>query len=202
MDFLFAKKSSRDMTVRFGQNPKSAKAAPSALHSQRQILPQITSLRTNTLSPKIRLKINYEKLKERLLIQQVKMAKKILVVDDEPDIRKLTSLRLKLSGYEAITAVDGKDALDSIRQQKPDLVLLDLLLPVIDGFEVCKKIKADEELKQIPVILFTARSDTMTVEKAKQLGASDYMTKPFNPEEMLNKIKQALESKAEVSNPH
>jgi two-component system alkaline phosphatase synthesis response regulator PhoP len=129
------------------------------------------------------------------------MAKKILVVDDEPDIRKLTSLRLKLSGYDALTAADGQEALDLIRQHKPDLVLLDLLLPVIGGSEVCKQIKEDEELKHTPVILFTARSDTMTAEKAKQLGADDYMTKPFDPEEMLNKIKQTLESKPTLPVP-
>jgi two-component system alkaline phosphatase synthesis response regulator PhoP len=132
------------------------------------------------------------------------MAKKILVVDDEPDILKLTSLRLKLSGYEVLTATNGQDALDLIRQQRPDLVLLDSLLPLvggsnISGSDVCEKVKKDEQLKQTRIILFTARSNSMTARRAKLLGADDYMTKPFDAEELLKKIKQTLESNSASS---
>lgn len=111
--------------------------------------------------------------------------KTILIVDDEPDILRLTSLRLKKLGFDVITAVDGKQALDVIRNEKPDLVLLDLALPLLNGDEVCKRIKKDEKVKHIPIILFTAHSDTMTAEKAKEFGADDYIIKPFDPDELI-----------------
>ena len=86
------------------------------------------------------------------------MAKKILIVDDEPDILKIVTYRLGKAGYEIIAAADGQKGLDLIKEQKPDLVLLDLRLPVLDGDEVCKQVKADDKLKDIPVILLTATS--------------------------------------------
>ncbi len=133
------------------------------------------------------------------------MAKKILVVDDELDILKLTSLRLKISGYNVLTATNGQKALDLIRQDKPDLVLLDSLLPLVEGSnisgaEVCERVKKDKELSNVHIILFTARSDSITAKKAKELGADAYITKPFDPQELLNKIKQTLESMSTVSN--
>jgi two-component system alkaline phosphatase synthesis response regulator PhoP len=118
--------------------------------------------------------------------------KKILIVDDEPDILKLASLRLKKLGYDVIMAVNGKEALDIMRDEKPDLILLDLILPVMNGADVCKKTKNDEKLKHIPIILFTAQSDTMTAEKAKEFGANDYITKPFDPEELRGKVEEIL----------
>lgn len=121
--------------------------------------------------------------------------KKILIVDDEPDILRLTSLRLRKLGYDVLTAADGKEALDAIRNGNPDLVLLDLLIPFMNGAEVCEQIKNDKTLKHIPIILFTAHSDTMTIEKAKILGADDYITKPFDPDELIAKVDKALTEK-------
>ena len=118
--------------------------------------------------------------------------KKILIVDDEPDILRLTSLRLRKLGYDVLTAVDGKEALDAIRNENPDLVLLDLLIPFMNGAEVCEQVKNDKTLKHIPIILFTAHSDTMTAEKAKKLGAEDYIIKPFDPEELTDKVEEIL----------
>lgn len=118
--------------------------------------------------------------------------KKILIVDDEPDILKLTSLRLRKLGYDVLTAVNGQEGLESIRVEKPDLVLLDLILPIMSGADVCRKIKNDEKLEHIPIILFTASCDTITAEKAKILGAEDYMVKPFNPKELMNKVERIL----------
>lgn len=120
------------------------------------------------------------------------MAKKILVVDDELDILKITAFILKKAGYEIITAGNGQVALDLIRDKKPDLILLDLRLPIINGYEVCKIIKNDEELKHIPIILFTARCVGMVDEKTKELEADDYMIKPFVKEELLKKVKKAI----------
>ncbi len=118
--------------------------------------------------------------------------KKILIVDDEPDILRLISLRLRKLGYDVLTAVDGKEALDAIRNENPDLVLLDLLIPFMNGAEVCEQVKNDKTLKHIPIILFTAHSDTMTAEKTKKLGAEDYIVKPFVLEELTDKVKEIL----------
>jgi CheY-like chemotaxis protein len=119
--------------------------------------------------------------------------KKILVVDDEPGILKVTSLRLEKLGYNVLTAVDGKEALDTIRSENPDLVLLDLVMPFMNGAEVCEQIKNDTALKHIPVILFTASgSCAMTAEKVKKVGADDYIVKPFEPEELGGKVEGIL----------
>jgi CheY-like chemotaxis protein len=118
------------------------------------------------------------------------MPKRILVVDDEPDILKVIEVRLKAQGYEILTAVDGKEALDLIQQQKPDLVLLDLRLPVMDGYEVCRRMKSDNELKGIPVIILTATVPEKLAQKMEELKADDYMTKPFVPENLLKKVKK------------
>lgn len=118
--------------------------------------------------------------------------KTILIVEDEPDILRLTSIRLKKLGYDVIMAIDGKEALDAIRSKRPDLVLLDLILPVMNGADVCKKTKNDEKLKHIPIILFTAHSDSMTAEKARKLGADDYIVKPFESDELTEKAERIL----------
>ena len=119
--------------------------------------------------------------------------KKILVIDDEPDILKVTSIRLKKLGYNVLTAVNGKQGLDTIRREKPDLVLLDLVMPFMNGAEVCEQIKNDKVLKHIPIILFTASgSAAMTDEKIKKFGADDYIIKPFEPEEFRGKVEKIL----------
>ena len=119
--------------------------------------------------------------------------KKILVVDDEPDILRVTSIRLKKLGYNVLTAVDGKQGLDTMRREKPDLVLLDLVMPSMDGAEVCEQLKNDKVLKHVPIILFTAGgSPAMTDEKVKQFGADDYIVKPFDPEEFRGKVEKIL----------
>lgn len=119
------------------------------------------------------------------------MAKKVLVVDDEPDLLKVAVFRLKKTGYTILTAVDGQQALDYIQKETPDLILLDLLLPVIDGCEVCRRIKEDDTLKHIPVILFTASAIDVQ-EKAKEAGADDYIVKPFAPDELLKKVENFI----------
>lgn len=122
--------------------------------------------------------------------------KRILIVDDEPDVLMLTSLRLEKHGYEILTAVDGKDAFDSIREEKPDLVLLDLIIPITYGTEVCRRVKNDKNLKHIPIILYTAHGEVMNAEKAKSFGADDYIAKPFDAEELMNKVERLLTASA------
>jgi len=119
------------------------------------------------------------------------MAKKILIVDDESDILKLLVFRLKKSEYEITTATNGREALDLIQKEKPDLIFLDLRLPAIDGYEVCRRIKADEELKHISVVFLTA-SVSRVNEKVKKFKADDFLLKPFESEELLAKVKKFL----------
>lgn len=121
------------------------------------------------------------------------MAKKILVVDDEPDMLDLATVRLKKLGYEVIEAVDAEEALSILQKDIPDLILLDLLLPKIQGDELCKKLKADDKFKHIPVILFTASAIRLSFsEKIKEMGADDCIMKPFEPEELLSKVKKFI----------
>ncbi|MFN8475988.1 MAG: response regulator transcription factor [Anaerolineae bacterium] len=114
---------------------------------------------------------------------------KILVVDDEPNIVELARLYLKNEGYEVLTAGDGRAALDSVRQQQPDLMLLDIMLPGMDGWEVCKQVR---QFSRIPIIMLTARGDDVDKIVGLELGADDYMVKPFNPREMVARVKAVL----------
>ena len=120
------------------------------------------------------------------------MAKKILIVDDELDILEVLAFRLKKAGYEISTAVDGQKALDRIKKEVPDLLLLDLRLPGMDGYEVCKHLKATDKWKNIPIIMITA-SSIMKVEKAvRKFNVEGFLIKPFNYEELLEKIKKFI----------
>ena len=123
------------------------------------------------------------------------MRYKILVVDDEPDILRVVIFRLKKLGYEVLTASDGKEGLDLIKSKRPDLVLLDFRLPTIDGLEITRRVKADDELKNIPIILLTASSTVEISKKAEEANADDCITKPFEPEELLAKVKSFLEDR-------
>jgi DNA-binding response OmpR family regulator len=119
------------------------------------------------------------------------MSKKILLADDEEDIKIVLRMFLESRGYQVCTAYDGLDALDQARNEKPDVVLLDIMMPLMDGFEVCRKLKADPATAQIPVIMLSAASHAESVQKGLNAGAMDYMIKPFEPEkldEMLTKL--------------
>lgn len=121
------------------------------------------------------------------------MINKILLIEDELDLSELTKIRLENSGYEVVSALSGEEALTLLQKDIPDLILLDLLLPGMHGEEVCKKLKCDDRLKKIPIILFTASSSDI-LEVAKEIGADDYIMKPFAPEELLDKIAKCLGS--------
>jgi len=121
------------------------------------------------------------------------MAKKILAVDDEPDVMSVSVVRLKHLGYEIIPAVDAEKALAILEKDTPDLILLDLLLPKMQGDELCKKLKSDDKFKHIPVIIFTASAIRPSLpEKIKEMGADDCILKPFEPEELLGKVKRFI----------
>jgi len=120
------------------------------------------------------------------------MAKKILIVDDEPDILRATKVRLISFGYEVITAGDGQDAMELLQKETPDLILLDLRLPRMNGDEICAKLKGDKKFKCIPIVIFTASSDVNTSTKVKESGANGYLIKPFAPEELLQVIRNFI----------
>ncbi len=121
------------------------------------------------------------------------MAKKILVVEDDKFLRELISQKLTKEGYNVIEAMDGKQGIESIRTEKPDLVLLDLILPVIDGFEVLSQAKSDPSLSQIPIIILSNLGQKEDIEKGLKIGAADYLIKAhFTPNEIIDKVKNIL----------
>lgn len=120
------------------------------------------------------------------------MAKKILVTEDSPTVLEIIKETLKDAGYEVIGAVDGQEALDKARKEGPDLIILDLMLPKIDGYKVCRMLKFDEKYKRIPIVMFTARSDDRDRKLGKEVGADIYLTKPFESQVLLEKIKELL----------
>ena len=120
------------------------------------------------------------------------MAKKIVLAEDEPQIARLIEFKLRKEGYQVTWKENGEEALEAIKAEKPDLVLLDVMMPVMDGYEVLRQIKEDENLKSIPVIMLTARAQERDVVKGIDLGAQDYITKPFHPAELLVQVKRIL----------
>ncbi len=117
---------------------------------------------------------------------------KILVVDDNPLNLKLLSTIMKNEGFDIIVAKDGVHGLMAAQEEKPALILLDIMMPGIDGFEVCQKLKANPETQDIPVIFLTAKTDSEGVVKGFEVGAADYVTRPFNRIELLARIKTHL----------
>ncbi len=120
------------------------------------------------------------------------MNAKILVVDDEKDILELVSLILTEEGLQVFTAQDGLGALEIARKEKPDLILLDIMMPEIDGWEVLKILKIEEETKNIPVAMLTCKTETRDKVLGIQEGAVDYITKPFAPEDLLLRVQDML----------
>ena len=114
--------------------------------------------------------------------------KRVLIVDDEPRILRVTEIKLRKSGYEVMTASTGQEALRLVEKEKPDVMVLDLLLPGMDGFQVLDKLRT---FSDIPVLVLTAKSGTY--QTAMNSGASDYMGKPFNPDELVRRIEALLQ---------
>lgn len=114
--------------------------------------------------------------------------KKILVVDDVPETLLALKIRLQYSGYEVLTAKDGAEGLAMARECKPDLIILDVMLPKMDGFSVCRLLKFDEEYEHIPIIMLTARGQDRDKEIGKKVGADLYITKPYDPKLLLQEV--------------
>ncbi len=117
---------------------------------------------------------------------------RVLIVDDDPDILRLVSYNLKQAGFEAITADTGRKALETIQRRPPDLVILDLMLPDVDGMEVCRTLRGHESSRLIPIIMLTARGEEIDRVVGFELGADDYVMKPFSPRELVLRVKSIL----------
>ncbi len=121
---------------------------------------------------------------------------RILIVDDEPNIVLALELLMKREGYEILTVDDGQKVFEVVREFNPDLILLDIMMPKMDGYEVCQRIRADASLKDISIIMLTAKGREVEKEKGLALGADYYITKPFSTREVIMKVKEVLAGRA------
>ncbi|HUV37641.1 MAG TPA: response regulator [Patescibacteria group bacterium] len=117
---------------------------------------------------------------------------KILVVDDEVNITQILEFSIGSEGYEVITAQNGEDAVDKARREQPDLIILDIMMPKIDGYEACRILKANPLTKNIPVVLLTAKGRDIDKRLGYEVGATDYIIKPFSPNKLVDRIHQLL----------
>lgn len=120
--------------------------------------------------------------------------KKILIVDDEKDIAETTQFRLEFEGFECLMARDGEEALLKAKKESPDLILLDVMMPKMNGYQVCRLLKSDEKYRHIPIIMLTAKTQESDKFWGKESGADDYITKPFKMEKLIEKIQGYLEA--------
>lgn len=124
--------------------------------------------------------------------QTVLKSEKIVVIEDETDILEVIAYNLKREGYDVVTSTSGEDGLEKIEKTKPNLVVLDLMLPEVDGIELCRKLKSDPVTQGIPVIMVTAKGEESDVVLGLGVGADDYVTKPFSPRELTARVKAVL----------
>ena len=117
---------------------------------------------------------------------------KIVLVEDEEDIAALIKLQAEISGYKLLVEVDGLNGYRTIEKEKPDLVILDIMLPGLSGLDICRKLKSHEDLKDIPVIMISARGEEIDVVLGLELGADDYVTKPFSPKVLFSRVRAIL----------
>jgi len=120
------------------------------------------------------------------------MASRVLIVEDEPDIRDLVVLHLKRDGYQVTSAGNGEEALRQVRQSPPDLILLDLMLPAMSGLEVCRRLRQEPATATLPIVMLTARADEVDKVVGLEMGADDYVVKPFSPKELLARVRAVL----------
>ena len=121
------------------------------------------------------------------------MSKKVLIVDDEPDLLEMVQISLETEGYDCLVAYDGFRALDRALKEKPDLIILDVMLPGLNGYKICRLLKFDEQYKHIPIIMLTAEAQEKDRLVGEETGADYYMTKPFAADKLIAKIAELLE---------
>jgi DNA-binding response OmpR family regulator len=118
--------------------------------------------------------------------------KKILIIDDDAFIRRPLEFILREEGFAPVTAVDGEDGLAKIEGDRPDLIVLDVMMPGMDGFDVCRRVRNDPRFSSIPVILLTAKGQESDCERGRAAGATDFMSKPYSPSELLRRVREIL----------
>lgn len=126
------------------------------------------------------------------------MSQSVLVVDDEPMARTLLRLMLVRVGFEVSEAENGFDALEKVEGNLPDLILLDVMMPGMDGFTVCQKVRAREETAELPIIMLSAKTDSDSINRGLLVGATKYLTKPISPEELTKHVRSALNNSIEA----
>ncbi len=124
------------------------------------------------------------------------MAKSVLIADDEANISLAIQFLMKRAGYDVRVAADGEEALDAVRDSPPDLIVLDVMMPKRDGYDVCQSIRSDPDLSDIKIVMVSAKGGPIEVEKGKALGADDYLVKPFSTQELADRVAQLLSDDA------
>jgi DNA-binding response OmpR family regulator len=119
--------------------------------------------------------------------------KRILIVDDEVDLVETVRFPLEMEGYHVLVAHNGEDALNQARKENPDLILLDLMLPKVDGYKVCQQLKSDDRYKHIPILMLTSKAQEKDMALGRETGANEYITKPFDIRDLLKKVKVHLD---------
>jgi len=123
---------------------------------------------------------------------------KILLVDDEPEIRYIARRMLEKVGHEVSEACDGEECLQKLKAEKPDLILLDVMMPGLKGWEVCRRIKAEDRTRSIPVVMFTVRTSEEDLEESRKCGAEGHINKPFEREELLRVVNRVLDERSKL----
>ena len=123
---------------------------------------------------------------------------KVLLVDDDPVILKLLQVNFEMEGYAVVTAGDGVEGLEKARAEHPDVILLDIMMPRKDGLEVTRELKGDDATKGMPIILLSAKAQASDIEVGKEAGADDYVTKPFDPLELLERVRDMLAGTVDI----
>ena len=126
---------------------------------------------------------------------------RILLVDDEPSIVKMVGKRLEVEGFDVLIAMDGQDGFTKAQAESPDLIILDLMLPKLNGYEVCTMLKQDTRYQKIPIVLFTAKAQDKDEKLGMECGANAYVRKPFRAQELLEKIRGLLTAPAQPGEP-
>ncbi len=117
---------------------------------------------------------------------------KILIAEDEPDIRELVAFMLRFAGYEVLAAANGEEALQTATREVPDLVLMDVRMPRMTGYDACRMMKANPELRDVPVVFLSAKGQESEIQSGLEAGAEEYLLKPFSPDELTNRVRSIL----------
>ena len=117
---------------------------------------------------------------------------KILIAEDEPDIRDLVAFTLRFAGYEVVTGTNGEEAVQLAKKELPDLILLDVRMPRMTGYDACKQIKADSSLKDVPIVFLSAKGQESEIQSGMEAGAEEYLLKPFAPDQLTERVRSIL----------